>query len=169
MTLPPLLEKALNDQITLEFQSAYAYFGMAAFFEHTAFNGFARWMKLQGQEELSHASKFFTYVVDRGGKVALHALPQPKCEFATALEVFQTSLAQEQRVSASICGIYELAVSEKDYPTLSFLKWFLDEQVEEEKTVSDMITKLEFVGENRSGLYQVDEFAGKRAFQDKSA
>jgi ferritin len=99
--------------------------------------------------------------------VTLQALPQPKCEYATALEAFQTSLEHEQRVSASICALYELATSEKDYATLSFLKWFLDEQVEEEKTVTDMIVKLEFVGENRNGLYQIDKLAAKRALQDK--
>jgi ferritin len=167
MTLPPKLERALNDQINLEFQSAYAYLGMAAYFEHTAFSGFAQWMKLQGNEELSHANKFFSYVVDRGGKVTLQALPQPKCEYATALEAFQTSLTHEQKVSASICLLYELATSERDYATLSFLKWFLDEQVEEEKTVTDMIVKLEFVGENRNGLYHIDKLAAKRAVQDK--
>lgn len=165
MKLSDKLLKALNDQINLEFQSAYAYLGMAAYFEHTAFSGFASWMKLQGTEELSHADKFFNYVVDRGGTVTLQALPQPKCDFSGPLEAFQLSLANEEKVSASICSLYELATSEKDYPTLSFLKWFLDEQVEEEKTVADIITKLEFVGDNRNGLYHIDKLAGKRATQ----
>jgi ferritin len=166
MKLPANIEKALNDQINLEFQSAYAYLGMAAYFEHTAFSGFAQWMKLQGQEELGHANKFFGYVVDRGGKVALQAIDQPKCEFGSALEAFKTSLAHEQKVSAAICGLYALATTEKDFASLSFLKWFLDEQVEEEKTVSDMIVKLEFVGDTRNGLYQVDRLAAKRAAAD---
>jgi ferritin len=166
MKLPANLEKALNDQINLEFQSAYAYLGMAAYFEHTAFSGFAEWMKLQGQEELGHANKFFGYVVDRGGKVALQAIDQPKCEFGSALEAFKTSLVQEQKVSAAICGLYALATAEKDFASLSFLNWLLDEQVEEEKTVSDMIVKLEFVGDTRNGLYQVDQLAAKRAAAD---
>lgn len=166
MKLPANLEKALNDQINLEFQSAYAYLGMAAYFEHTAFSGFAEWMKLQGQEELGHANKFFSYVVDRGGKVTLQAIPQPQCEFSGPLEAFKASLGHEQKVSAAICGLYELATAEKDFATLSFLKWFLDEQVEEEKTVGDMIVKLEFVGENRNGLYQIDKLAAKRAAAD---
>ena len=167
MKLPPALEKALNDQINLEFQSAYSYLGMAAYFDHTAFSGFAQWMKLQGNEELSHANKFFAYVVDRGGKVKLLALPEPKCDYATALEAFKASLVQEEEVSASICALYELATAEKDFATLSFLKWFLDEQVEEEKTVTDMILKLEFVGENRNGLYHIDKLAAKRAAKDE--
>lgn len=163
MKLSAKLERALNEQIALEFASAYAYLGMAAYFEHTAFSGFAKWMKLQGQEELSHAGKFFNYVVDRGGKVSLKALDEPKGVFKSPLDAFQASLAHEQSVSASICAIFELATSEKDFATLSFLKWFLDEQVEEEKTVHDIILKLELVGDNRNGLYQVDKHAAKRA------
>ena len=167
MKLTAKLERALNDQITLEFASAYAYLGMAAYFEHTAFSGFAKWMKLQGREELGHADKFFSYVVDRGGKVSLKALDEPKAEFTSPIDAFHASLVHEQKVSASICAIYELATAEKDFATLSFLKWFLDEQVEEEKTVQDIILKLELVGENRNGLYQVDKFAAKRADEGK--
>jgi ferritin len=167
MKLSDKLQKALNDQINLEFASAYAYLGMAAYFDHTAFSGFAQWMRLQGKEELGHASKFYDYVVDRGGKVGLLAIDQPKCEYAAPLDAFQTSLAHEQKVSKSICHLYELAMAEKDYPTLSFLKWFLDEQVEEEKTVSDLVQKLKLVGDNHNGLYQIDQLAAKRASEEK--
>ncbi len=163
MKLSAKLQKALNEQINLEFESAYAYFGMSAYFDHTAFTGFASWMKLQGQEELLHANRFYSYVVDRAGKVQLLAIGAPKCDYASPLEAFQTSLKHEQKVSQSICNLYELAMSEKDYPTLSFLKWFLDEQVEEEKTVTTFIDKLELVGENRNGLYHLDKLAGKRS------
>ena len=163
MKLPAKLEKALNDQINLEFASAYAYLGMAAYFDQTAFTGFARWMQLQSNEELEHAHKFFKYIAERSGKVKLQAIAEPKCEYKSPLEAFKTSLGHEQKVSAAICGLYELALSEKDYASLSFLKWFLDEQVEEEKTVSEIIAKLEMVGDSHSGLYQLDQQAGRRA------
>lgn len=163
MKLSDKLQMALNEQINLEFESAYAYFGMAAYFDHTAFTGFASWMKLQGKEELGHANRFYGYVVDRGGKVQLLAVGAPKSDYASPLEVFRASLGHERKVSESICNLYELAMAEKDYPTLSFLKWFLDEQVEEEKTVTGFIDKLEWVGDNRNGLYQIDKLAGKRS------
>jgi ferritin len=163
MKLSAKLERALNDQITLEFSSAYAYLGMAAYFEHTAFTGFGKWMELQGNEELGHARKFFRYLLDRGGKVDLQALPQPRCNYTSPLDAFKASLAHEEKVSDSICGIYELASAAKDYATISFLKWFLDEQVEEEKSVGDIVAKLELVGDNRNGLFQMDKHAGKRA------
>ena len=167
MKLSSKLEKALNNQINLELSSAYAYLGMAAYFDQTAFTGFGKWMQLQSKEELGHADRFFKYVVERGGKVTLQAIAAAKCEYKSALEAFKASLGHEQRVSAAICGIYELASAEKDYATLSFLKWFLDEQVEEEKSVSEIIAKLELVGDNRNGLFQIDKQAAKRAEADE--
>lgn len=163
MKLPNKLEKALNGQINLELSSAYAYLGMAAYFDMTAFTGFAKWMNLQTNEELQHARKFFDYVIERGGKVTLKAIGEPKCDFKSPLEVFQASLVHEHKVSAAICGLYEIAQAEKDFATLSFLKWFLDEQVEEEKNVGDLIAKLELVGDNHNGLYQIDRLAAMRA------
>jgi len=163
MKLSSKLEKALNDQINLELSSAYAYYGMAAYFEHTAFTGFGKWMEVQSREELGHANRFFKYIVERGGRVTLQPIPEPKCDFKSPLDTFKTSLGHEQKVSAAICAIYELATAEKDFATLSFLKWFLDEQVEEERNVGDVLAKLELVGDNRSALYQIDQQAGRRA------
>jgi ferritin len=168
MKLSAKIEKALNDQINLEMSSAYAYLGMAAYFEHTPFTGFAKWMAVQYQEELGHAQKFFKYISERGGKVTLKALPEPRCAFKSPLEVFEASLAHEHRVSAAICAIYELALAEKDFAALSFLKWFLDEQVEEEKSVTEMLTKLEMIGDNRNGLFHLDRQAAKRGEGEKS-
>ncbi len=169
MKLSNKLEKVLNDQINLELCSAYAYYGMAAYFDRTPFTGFGKWMQVQSGEELGHANRFFEYIVERGGKVTLQAIPEPKCEYKSPLEVFKASLGHEQKVSASICTIYELATAEKDYATLSFLKWFLDEQVEEERNVTDILAKLELVGDNPNGLYQIDRQAGMRAAEKEKS
>jgi ferritin len=162
MKLSGNMEKALNEQLNLELASAYAYLGMAAYFANTPFTGFARWMHLQYKEELEHAEKFFEYIADRGGKVVIQSIPEPKSEYSAAKEVFEASLGHEQKVSASICKIYEAAQGEKDYPTLSFLKWFLDEQVEEEKSVGEMLARLQFIGDNHNGLFQLDRMAAQR-------
>ncbi len=166
MKLSAKIEKALNDQINLELSSAYAYLGMAAYFGTTPFAGFAKWMGIQYKEELGHAERIFKYVTERNGVVALKAIAEPKTEFRSALDVFRASLGHEQKVSASICSLYELASAEKDYPTVSFLKWFLDEQVEEEKNVTEILTKLEMIGDNRNGLFQLDHHAAKRGEKD---
>ncbi len=163
MKLHAEIEKILNEQINHEFYSAYAYLAMAGWFEHQSLGGFAAWMTLQGREELGHALKFRRYLCDRGGRVVLLQLAQPKGDFKSPLEVFELSLQQEQQVSSLIDRIYDLAVKHKDHPTTSFLRWFLDEQVEEEKTVHDMIAKLKLAGDNASGLFLLDQQAGERA------
>jgi ferritin len=167
MKLSPKLDEALNVQLNLELSSAYAYLGMAAYFEATPFTGFSQWMKLQSQEELVHADKFFRYLTERNGRIVLGALDKPKSDYKTPLEAFRVSLGHEQRVSASICNLYDLALAEKDYPTLAFLQWFLDEQVEEEKSVGDMIEKLELIGDNHNGLFHLDKLAAKRGAEQK--
>ena len=161
--LDPALAKTLNAQINLEFSSAYTYLGMAVYFEHSGLPGFGAWMRLQGQEELAHASKFLDYVLDRGGQVELAAIPAPVTTYSSPLAACEASLASERRVSAAICDIYEQAVQVRDYPTLSFLKWFLDEQVEEEKTATEMIAKLKLAGTAPGALFQLDREAGSRA------
>lgn len=162
MKLHADLEQAINEQINHELASAYAYLAMAGWFEHKSLGGFAAWMTLQGQEELGHAMKFRRYLCDRGGRVVLLQLAQPKGSFNSPLEAFSASLQQEQQVSALINRIYGLANQHNDYPTTSFLRWFLDEQVEEEKSVNDMIAKLTLAGDNPNGLFLLDEQAGKR-------
>ncbi len=162
MKLTPKLEQALNEQLNLEFASFYAYLAMAAHFEQTPYTGFAQWMRLQSDEEHSHARKFFDYLVRRSGKVRLLPIEQPQLEFAAPIEAFRASLAHEQKVSKSICALYELAGAERDFPTQAFLGWFLDEQVEEEKLVGDFIAKLELIGANHNGLFHLDKLAAKR-------
>jgi ferritin len=163
MKLHPDIEKAINEQINHEFISAYAYLAMAGWFEHESLDGFAAWMALQGQEELGHAMKFRRYLCDRGGRVVLLQLAQPAADFQSPVAAFEASLQQEQHVSALINRIYDRANEHKDYSTTSFLRWFLDEQVEEEKTVNDMIAKLTLTGDNANGLFLLDQQAGERA------
>jgi len=167
MKLSTTIEKALNDQLNLELASSYAYLGMAGYFEQTPFNGFASWMKIQSEEELEHANKFFKYLAERNGKIALQAIAAPKCEYGAPIEAFRAALGHEQKVSAAILDIYDKAASEKDYATAAFLKWFLDEQVEEEKTVGDILDILEMIGDNRNGLFHLDHRAAKRAKEAK--
>ena len=162
MNLSVTLEKAFNNQLNLELYSSYIYHGMEAYFATTPYEGFAKWMGLQRKEESEHADKFFNYIVDRGGKVNLQAIGEPKCDYPSPLAVFQAALKHEQLVSASIGKLYEIALTEKDYASLVFLQWFLTEQVEEEKNVSDLVTKLEIAGDNRNAIFQVDKLAGKR-------
>jgi len=162
MLSEPVL-KVINDQIEHELFSAYLYLSMAAYFESQSLPGFARWMRLQSDEEREHAMKFFDYVIDRGGKVSLHAIAQPPSEWQSALDVFEHALQHEQKVTSLIHTIYEIALKEKDYPTQVMLHWFIDEQVEEEKNAAQIVDHLRLMQDHMTGLLNLDHQVGKRA------
>lgn len=159
------VEAGINDQIAKEFSSAYLYLSMSAFFASKSFPGFAHWMRLQYQEELSHAERLFDFLIGKGGRVVLQAVGQPPRQFEGPLAGMQQALTHEQEVTASIHELYELAVLEKDYPTQLELQWFITEQVEEERTVSDIIAQLEMAGDTPPGLLMIDRQLSARAAQ----
>ncbi|MGD0590768.1 MAG: ferritin [Bacteroidota bacterium] len=156
------LQDAINEQINLELSSAYVYLSMSAHFEDETLSGFANWMRVQYHEENGHAMKFFKYVYDRGGKVHLKAISQPAAKFKTPLDVFNLVLEHEQEVTASINKLYELAVKEKDYASQSFLQWFINEQVEEEKNATDIMNMLKMIGSTPISLMMADRQLGAR-------
>ncbi len=162
MAMSKELESSFNDQITLEFASSYAYLQMAAFCEEANLPGFAHWMRQQAEEERAHAMKFLDFVLDRGNHVQLGEIAAPAGDFTTPLSVFQASLAHEQHVTAAIHALYGQAQEEKDYESLPLLHWFIDEQVEEEATVSELVEQLQMAGDNGAALLLLDRELGRR-------
>ncbi|HSW44835.1 MAG TPA: ferritin [Phycisphaerae bacterium] len=154
--------KALNDQMDFEFSSAYLYLAMAAHCEARNLPGFAQWFKAQFGEEQAHAMKLFGYVADRGGTVALGAIAKPTSAFGSPLDTFKEVLAHEQKVTAAINKLYEVALAEKDYATQTFLQWYINEQVEEEKTAEDIIRQLEAIGGKAHLMLMLDHRLGER-------
>jgi ferritin len=162
MKISKTLQDAINDQINFELSSAYLYLSMSAHFEAEALPGFANWMRVQYGEETEHAMKLYSYIFDRGGVVILKAIPAPQTKFKTPLDVFNQVLGHEQKVTAAINKLYELALREKDYSAQSMLKWFIDEQVEEEKNASEIISMLEMIGNSPVSLLMADRQLGSR-------
>ncbi|MEM7146922.1 MAG: ferritin [Verrucomicrobiota bacterium] len=157
------VQAAINRQINQEFLAFYRYLAAAAYFETTPYGGFAQWMRLQADEEHSHAMKFFDYIIDRRGSVQLDALPAPEHTYDGPLSVFEQSLSWEQEVTEKINNIYKVAQDAKDFATTSFLNWFVDEQVEEEKTADDWIERLKLAGDDPVALLRLDAEAATRS------
>jgi ferritin len=157
------LEQAINEQIKNELYSAYLYLSMSAYFEAENLPGMARWMRLQSDEEVSHAMKFFEYLYDRGSRVVLQAIDQPPAEFAGPLEIFKKALAHEKKVTGMINDIYALAVKENDYASQIMLQWFIEEQVEEEKSAGDVVALLEMIGTHAPSMMMLDRQLGARS------
>lgn len=157
-----IVEEAVNEQIKNELYSAYLYLSMSAYCESINMTGSAHWLRLQYEEELSHAVRLFDYLHDRGGRVVLQAIDQPPKDFKSLADVFENVLAHEQKVTAMINKLYELAVKENDYPTQVELQWFITEQVEEEKSASEIVENLKIIGEQGTALLMLDKHLGKR-------
>lgn len=158
------VEEALNKQLNEELFSAYLYLAMSADFQGKNLPGFASWMAIQAQEEISHAQKFYNFILDRGGKVQLQAIAQPQSEWASPSAAYSAGLTHERHISACIHNLYAVAEEEKDYPTRVFLHWFIEEQVEEEATAEEWVEKVKRVENDPSGLFSVDKEAATRTF-----
>jgi ferritin len=160
---------AMNKQINAESYSAYMYLSMAAYFESKGLSGFANWMKVQYQEETAHALKFFNYLVGRGGKIVLKSVDQVPVEFNDIVDVFEKTLAHEIHVTEMINNLMNVAAAANDHASQSFLKWFVDEQVEEEANVEKILLTLKLINGQGDGIFMMDREMGQRIFVDPNA
>ena len=162
MELSKKMQDALNEQIKEELASAYIYLSMAAYCESINLRGFAHWMQAQSNEEMEHAMKFYGYIHDRGGRVVLKAIDQPPTDFEGPTDVFEKTLAHEQYITGCIHKLYAQAQEENDYASLGILQWFVDEQVEEESTATEILELLKMIGDKGQGLIMLDRQLASR-------
>lgn len=156
------IQDALSEQLNHEFYSAYLYLAMSAYCSNADFNGAASWLEMQYEEEVQHATKIYRYLIEQGVPLELRQIDQPPSEFGTLVEVFESSLSHEQAMSARLNELSDLALAAKDHATYNLLQWFVNEQVEEEATVSAIIAKLKMVKGDGYGLLMVDNELGAR-------
>ena len=159
------MEQALVRQMNRELYSAYLYLGMSAYFESVNLKGFASWMRVQSQEEMIHAMKFFSYILQKGGKALMQDIEAPPNDWKAPVDAFERSLEHEQLVTSLINELVNLAVAEKDHATNTFLQWFVNEQVEEEASFDEVLQKLKLLGKDTGGgLFLLDRELGARVF-----
>jgi ferritin len=156
------MQTAMNDQINKELYSSYLYLSMAAYLEDKNLPGFAHWMRVQETEEREHAMKFYDFMVERGGRVTLKAIDAPKAEWKSTLELAEEVAAHETMITASINTLYELALTEKDYPTQIMLQWFISEQVEEERNAAEIVANLKLIEDRGTAVLMLDHRLAKR-------
>ena len=162
--ITPKIENAFNEQLNAELYSAYLYYSMAAYFESINLTGFANWMMIQFQEEQFHASKFYRYINERGGRVLLTAIETPPSEWDSPLAAFEATLAHEQKVTGLINTLADMAMEQKDHASMSFLQWFVNEQVEEENSVGTVLGQLKIIKESPQVLFMLDKELAQRVF-----
>ena len=161
--------KALSDQVTAEYYSAYLYMSMSAYCDQAGFKGFANWLYVQAQEEIAHGTHIFEYILDRGEMPQLGQVKAPPLKFDGSLDVFTKALKHEEYVTELINKIASLARDENDHATYNFIQWYVQEQVEEESTASLIVQKINFIGQNSAMLYTLDTELATRIFTDPFA
>ncbi|NOZ61358.1 MAG: ferritin [Calditrichaeota bacterium] len=154
--------KAINEQIKHELESSYLYLSMAAYFHDESYDGMAKWMKSQAQEELGHAMKFFQHLQERDGRIELFELARPQKEWKSPKEAFKAAYEHEKFITRKIHDLAALAESEKDYASSIMLQWFITEQVEEEANASQVVQWFERMGDTGHGMVMLDVQLGKR-------
>lgn len=169
MMLNDAMQAAINAQINNELFSMYSYLAMSAFCEHKQFRGCAHWMRLQSTEEHGHAMRLYDFLVARQGRVKLQPIAEPQFEFKSLPDVFQKAFEQEQAVTEQINGLYEMAFNEKAFAALVELEWFINEQVEEEKTARDIVYKFQLVKDDPAALLDLDRELGARSSEPAAA
>lgn len=155
--------QALNQQINSELYSAYFYLGMAAYFDSINLHGCAHWMKLQSQEELEHVSKIYQYIYSRRWQVELFELKAPPFQWQSPLKAFEEAFKHEQTVTTQYNALVDLATTNKDYPTILLLEWFIEEQIEEESSLDDIIQKIMMINENQGLMLRIDSELAARS------
>lgn len=162
------VEEILNKQINAEYWSAYLYLSMSAFLEDEGYSGFAKWMRVQYQEEITHALKIYDYIISRGGRVKLEPIEAVETEWKGIQEIFEKTYEHECLVTDMINKCYEVAVEERDHATANMLQWFIDEQVEEEESATEILDKLKMIDGRGAGIYMLDRELGAREFEDET-
>jgi ferritin len=151
------MEAALNKQLNAEYYSAYLYLSMSAYCSDIDLPGFAHWMRLQFEEEMIHALKFYDFIDTRDGRVKLTEIKAPPVEWDSPLAVFEETFKHEQSVSQMINDLVDLSTEENDHATYNFLQWFVEEQVEEEDAADNILKRIKLVEGSGTGLLIIDQ------------
>ncbi len=162
MKISKKMEGAVNRQMNEELFSEYLYLSMSAYFESQNLKGFAHWMRKQADEEREHAMKFHDFLFDREGAAVFDSMKKPEARWSSPLAAFQAAYKHEQYITDCINRLHDAAMKENDKATMSMLKWFIDEQVEEEASAKEIVDKLKMIGKSANGLMMLDQSLGKR-------
>jgi len=161
--LSKVVQDALNEQINNEFYSAYSYLAMSSYCQRQRFSGCAHWLRMQYEEENTHAMRLYDFLIARDGNVKLKTIQEPATDFESLTDVFEQALEQEQEVSQQIDALYELAFNEKSFSALVELEWFISEQVEEERATREIAHRFRLVQNDPSALLDLDRQLGERS------
>jgi len=156
------MQDAINKQINEEIFSAYLYLSMASWLESENFKGVSHWMNMQAQEEMLHAMKFVNFMQEKGAKVIYSQIAKPQTDWENLVNIFEDAYQHETLITSYIHDLVDLAAEERDHASSSLLRWYVDEQVEEEANAQEILDKLKLVGDNGAALFMIDSELSQR-------
>jgi ferritin len=159
------IQDEINEQITREIYSSILYLSMAGYFTAKNLTGFANWMRIQAKEEMDHAMKMFDYVLDRGGETKINTIEAPPENWDSPLAIIEATYEHEKKVTEYINHLAELAINERDHATNNLMQWFVDEQVEEEASVDEILSRMKMMEGFPGGLIMIDTELAKRTYK----
>lgn len=158
------LEQAFNVQLNKELYSEYLYLAMKGIFAELKLTGFVNWLDVQVQEERAHAMGMYDYVITRNNHLEFSSIDKPVIKGLSPLEIFEQILEHEEYVTSSINSLMDVAEEVRDRAAISFLDWYVKEQVEEESNVGTVLAKLRLIGDDKQALFNLDKELATRAF-----
>jgi len=162
------LVSLINNQINMEWYSAYLYLYIYTYYTDKNLNGFGNWFQIQTQEERDHAMLFIKYLLNNSEEVVLQEIQKPNISFNDFREPANAAFEHEKKVTASINNIYAVAYEQKDFRTMQFLDWFVKEQGEEEKNTEEIVKRYDLFGNDARGLYLLDAELATRIYAPAS-
>ena len=162
--LSPTLAQALNDQMTNEAHNSQIYLAYASWASDNGYDGIANFLFRHANEERNHMMKFLEYILKRGGKVVVTAIPEPGPDPLNVNDCFEKVFQSEVENTTKIYGIVDMSMAERDWATWNFMQWFVKEQTEEETLAMDLLSKIKVAGGANAGndaLYTLDADLGK--------
>jgi ferritin len=156
------METALNQQVNAELWSAYLYLSMSCDMDNKGYEGMSSWFALQAKEEFEHATRFMKFIGEMDGTIKLMPIEEVRQTWSTPTDAFADTLMHEKLITKKIHDLMDLAIELKDYAAQNMLKWFIDEQVEEEDAARKILNKLKKIENVPSALCAFDSQLGKR-------
>jgi len=165
--LDQTMEEALNKQVNRELFAGYLYLSAATYYQSVDLPGFANWMEVQYREEVTHAQRIYNYIHERGGRVRLQPIEGPPTDWENPGQPLEAAYGHEQKVTAWINDLMNMAIELRDHATVNFLQWFVEEQVEEEDNTSALVNRYK-LAEGGNGLFMMDKELGARMYRPPS-
>jgi len=159
-----VVSKLLSEQVNAEYYSAYLYLTMSAYADRSGFKGIANWLFVQAQEEMAHGTHIYQHILERGASPSFSAIDAPQTSFKGVQDIFEKVVKHEQYVTERINQIASVAMKENDHATYQFILWYVNEQIEEEATADELLSKISLIGDNLALLYSLDAELAARVF-----